>query len=174
MLNELLTSWLRWYGGRPAFQIYGKSRSEKNWRVIDVFASAARNLESRRPLWRGACTTWTSQIIAVGWDFAEAILREQREGPASRDFPIEVWGGRLRDAHRRVAAGGASFPSASEVLAHECGHTGQAARLGALYLPLVGPVTLFREGPYRWNHFENDASAQGQFGGIVGGSIWMN
>jgi hypothetical protein len=67
-------------------------------------------------------------------------------------------------------AGGPSFPSASEILAHEIGHTWQAVRLGPFYLPLVGSVTLFREGPHFWNHFENQASEQGRFGGIVNGS----
>ena len=40
-----------------------------------------------------------------------------------------------------------------------------------LYLPLVGSLTLFREGPSIWSHFENQASEQGLFGGIVEGSI---
>jgi hypothetical protein len=38
-------------------------------------------------------------------------------------------------------------------------------------LPLVGAVTLFREGPHLWNYFENQASEQGQFGGLVCGSV---
>ena len=63
------------------------------------------------------------------------------------------------------------WPSASEILAHECGHTAQARRLGALYLPLGAAFTLFREGPAWYNHFENQASAEGLFGGIVGGSV---
>jgi hypothetical protein len=171
MLNDILTSWFRWYGGRPCFQIYGKQRSEKDWRVVDVFANAARNMGGRWPLWRGTCITWTSHVIAVGRDFAESVLREQRDRPASREIPVEVSGGRIRDLTRRGNAGGASFATASEVLAHECGHTRQAACLGALYLPVVGAVTLFREGPHFWNHFENDASEHGQFGGIVAGSV---
>jgi hypothetical protein len=32
-------------------------------------------------------------------------------------------------------------------------------------------VTLFREGPHRWNFFENQTSELGQFGGIVNGSV---
>ncbi len=36
---------------------------------------------------------------------------------------------------------------------------------------LVGSVTLCREGPHLWNHFENQASEQGLFGGLVSGSV---
>jgi hypothetical protein len=91
--------------------------------------------------------------------------------PASREHPVEVAGGRLNDGPRRQAAGGPSFPGASEVLAHECGHTWQVRRLGLAYWPVVGAVTLFREGPHWWNHFENQASETGLFGGIVNGSV---
>ena len=49
-------------------------------------------------------------------------------------------GGRLSDPRRRAAAGVHVGPSVSEVLAHECGHTWQALRLGPVYLPLVGSV----------------------------------
>ncbi|HXG08885.1 MAG TPA: hypothetical protein VNK04_03780, partial [Gemmataceae bacterium] len=136
-----------------------------------VYATSRRNAESRWPLWAGTCIAWSDQVIAVGWDFAEQVLREQAREPASRQCPVEVAGGRIRDARRRAAVGAPSFPSASEVLAHECGHTWQARRLGALYLPLVGSVTLFREGPHFWNHFENQASEQGLFGGLVNGSV---
>jgi hypothetical protein len=128
-------------------------------------------MDSRWPLWRATCITWTDEVIAVGWDFAEAVLREQTAAPASRERPVEVAGGRLCDAQRRQAAGGSSFPGASEVLAHECGHTRQMRRLGLAYWPVVGAVTLFREGPHWWNHFENQASETGLFGGIVNGSV---
>jgi hypothetical protein len=107
----------------------------------------------------------------VGWDFAEMVLREQAAAPASREQPVTVAGGRLRDLARRQAAGAPSFRLASEVLAHECGHTWQALRLDPFYLPLVGAVTLFQEGPHFWNHFENQASEIGQFGGILNGSV---
>jgi hypothetical protein len=82
-----------------------------------------------------------------------------------------VVGGRIRDDARRAAAGAPLFAAAGEVLAHECGHTAQVRRLGIAYWPVVGAVTLFREGPHWWNHFENQASEQGQFGGIVNGSV---
>ena len=51
----------------------------------------------------GRCITWTASVIAVGWDFAEALLFEQAHTPATRDFPVEVTGGRLRQraANRR-------------------------------------------------------------------------
>lgn len=171
MPDRWLTRWLRRLGGSPCFRIYGKARIETEWRVIDVLATDRRNSESRWPLWGGTCTTWTDGVIAVGRDFAERVLEEQRREPASREHPVEVAGGRIRDPARREAAGGPSFASASEVLAHECGHTFQAIRLGIAYLPVVGSVTLFREGPHWWNHFENRASEDGQFGGIVTGSV---
>src|SRR5436190_1401775 len=61
---------------------------------------------------------------------------------------------------------------ASEVLAHEIGHTGQARRLGIAYWPAGAVLTLWREGPHWWNRFENDASEQGQLGGLVNGSVY--
>lgn len=167
----MLNRWLAYLGGTPCFRVHGKAKAEADWRVIDVYATERRDLTSRWPLAGGACTTWSDRVVAVGWDFAERVLREQFAEPASRARPVEVIGGRLRDADRRLAAGGHSFPSASEVLAHEIGHTYQAIRLPIIYLPVVGSVTLFREGEHWWNHFENDASAQGQFGGLLNGSV---
>jgi hypothetical protein len=173
MLNELLTRWSRYLGGTPCFRVYGKARREPAWRIIDVFATHRRDADSRwpRPFWPGTCITWTPAVIVVGWDFAGGVLREQVETPASREHPVEVAGGRIGDPSRRAAAGAPSHPRASEVLAHEIGHTGQALRLRAAYLPVVGAMTLFREGPHWWNHFENQASADGQFGGVVNGSV---
>lgn len=171
MWNDFLTRWLQWLGRTACFRIYGKARVESHWRVIEVYATHRRNARGRLPLWRGACIAWTDRVIAVGWDFAERLWREQRVKPASREYPLAVAGGRVRDFRRRAAAGAGVFPSASEVMAHECGHTWQALRLGPAYLPLVGSVTLFREGPHFWNHFENQASDQGEFGGIVNGSV---
>jgi hypothetical protein len=172
MFNTVLNIWLRWLGGVPCFRIHGRASSETAWREIEVYATHRRDVTSRWPvLWQGACTTWSDRVIAVGWDFAELVLREQVAEPASRDRPLTVGGDRLRDGFRRVAAGVRSYPSASEILAHECGHTWQALRLGLVYLPLVGSVTLFREGPHFWNHFENQASEVGQFGGLVNGSV---
>jgi hypothetical protein len=160
---SLATTWFRWLGGTPCFRIHGKARPERDWRTIDVFATHRRDADSRwpRPFWPGTCIAWTSGVIAVGWDFARAVLREQTAEPASRESPVEVPGGRLRGRARR----------ASEVLAHECGHTWQALRLGVAYWPAVGTLTLFREGPHFWNHFENQASELGQFGGVVNGSV---
>ena len=171
MIHNLLTDWLHWWGGSPCFRVYGKGRRERGWRVISVYATHRRNADSRWPLWRGTCITWTAEVIVVGWDFAEDLLREQAEAPASRRRPVEVAGGRVGDLLRRAAAGVPGFPTASEVLAHECGHTWQALRLGPAYLPLVGSVTWFQEGPNPWNRFENEASEEGLFGGIVNGSV---
>jgi hypothetical protein len=173
MFNRLATAWFRLLGGQPSFRIYGKARPQPEWRIIDVFASDRRDSGSRWPrfFWRGTCITWSDAVIAVGWDFAEEVLREQVRNPASREHPVEVVGGRIRDDARRAAGGGPLFAAASEVLAHECGHTAQVRRLGIAYWPVVGSVTLFREGRHWWNHFENQASEQGQFGGIVNGSV---
>ena len=166
MLNDVWTDWLRWRGGEPCFRIYGKARPELQWRIIDVYATHRRNLGSGWPLWDGTCVTWSAEIICVGWDFARSVLREQSLFPCSRQDPVEVNQGRIRHrAHRK------SVVSASEVLAHECGHTWQARRLRSLYLPFVGAVTLFREGPRPWNYFENQASELGQFGGILKNSV---
>jgi hypothetical protein len=173
MFNQLATSVLRRLGGPPCFQIYGKARGESDWRIIGVHATHRRDSDSRWPavLFRGTCITWTAEVIAVGWDFAEDVLREQAALPASRASPVEVAAGRIRDPLRRAAAGVSPFASASEVLAHECGHTWQMLRLGLLYWPVGGAFTLFREGPHWWNRFENQASEIGQFGGIVNGSV---
>ncbi|MFO0928663.1 MAG: hypothetical protein U0736_16845 [Gemmataceae bacterium] len=172
MFNPIATACLRRLG-RPCFRIHGKARHEPTWRVIEVHATARRNLDSRwpAPLFRGTCITWTAAVIAVGWDFALEVLREQTAEPASRDRPVEVAGGRIRDLDRRTRAGATPWASASEILAHEIGHTAQARRLGWLYLPTGALFTLWREGP-RWvNWFENAASETGQFGGLVNGSV---
>src|SRR5437667_368720 len=79
--------------------------------------------------------------------------------------------GRTSSACGPAGAGAAPWPSSSEVLAHEVGHTAQARRLGFLYWPVGAAFTLWREGP-GWRHwFENQASENGQFGGIVNGSV---
>jgi hypothetical protein len=173
MLSSLVDDWVRWTSGAPAFQIYAKARRERRWRVISVYATNWRDLDSSwpPPFWAGTCITWTHAAIATGCDFAEAILREQGECPASRQYPLTVPGGRLRDKNRRAAAGCTQGPTACEILAHECGHTWQALRLGWAYWPAGALLTLFREGPNWWNRFENEASEQGQFGGIVSGSV---
>jgi hypothetical protein len=173
MFNKVANAWFRWLGGVPCYRVYGKARRESAWRIIDIFATHRRNFDSRWPphLWRGTCITWTGSIISMGWDFAEQILREQEAKPASREHPVEVDGGRLHDLLRFREAQGRGYLHFSEILAHECGHTAQALRLSWAYLPVVGSLTLFREGGHWWNHFENDASGQGQLGGIVPGSV---
>lgn len=167
MFNALAGAWFRTFGGRPAFQVYGKARSEKDWRIVEVLATSRRDMSSTwpAPFFRGTCITWCSTVVSVGWDFAESVLQEQMLCPASRELPVEVEGGRLRSPGRT------SHLRASEILAHECGHTLQARRLSMLYLPTGAMFTLFREGNRWWNHFENHASAQGLFGGIVKGSL---
>ena len=173
MFNCLASVVFRRLGGQPAFQVYARARRETAWRVVNVFGTRRRDADSRwpAPFWRGTCITWTASVIAVGWDFAEAVLREQAAEPASRDRPVQVAGGRIRDLTRRTVSGAEPWASASEILAHECGHTWQALRLGWMYWPTGALFTLWREGPHWWNHFENQASEQGLFGGIVNGSV---
>src|SRR5688572_23068211 len=105
MFNPLATGLFR-LTGRPCFRIYGRGRREKSWRVIDVYATPRRNMDSRWPafLFRGTCITWAASVIAVGCDFAEEVLREQLVAPASREHPVEVAGGRLHHLGRRTAA----------------------------------------------------------------------
>jgi hypothetical protein len=171
MPPELLNPLLHWLGGTPCFRVYARGRREQSWRIVAVYASQRRNVESRFPVLRGALTTWAEDVIAIGWDFALELLDEQFDEPASPWHPVAVAAGRLNDPVRRQAAGADGSPTCSEIMAHECGHTWQAARLGAVYLPLVGSVTFFREGPHSWNRFENEASEEGLFGGIVNRSV---
>jgi hypothetical protein len=173
MFNRAVTACLRWFGGPPCFRIWGKARPERGWRIIGIHATHRRDLFSRwpPPFWPGTCITWTDEVIAVGWDFATEVLREQREQPASREHPVEVLGGRIRDSGAREQSGTMVGATSSEVLAHECGHTWQVLRMAFLYWPVVGAFTLFREGPHWWNHFENQASELGLFGGIVDKSL---
>ena len=173
MLSKFVTAWLRWIGGTPCFRVHGKARREAAWRVIDVYATHRRDRDSRWPwpFWRGTCIAWAASVIAVGWDTAEEVLREQRAEPASRERPVQVAAGRLGDPERREAAGAPRLAWSSELLAHEIGHTGQARRLGFVYWLAGAAFTLFREGPGWWHWFENQASEEGQFGGIVNGSV---
>src|SRR5947209_14797928 len=99
MFNKLATAWFHLLGGKPCFRIYGKARREKDWRVIEVHATHRRDQDSPWPrfLFRGTCITWTATVIAVGWDIAEEVLREQVTEPALRQHPVEVGGGRIRD-----------------------------------------------------------------------------
>src|SRR5690349_16738260 len=115
MFNPLAGALVR-LSSRRAYRVYGRSRREQDWRVIDVFATGMRNYDSRwpSPFFRGTCITWTSGAICVGWDFAEEVLREQMAEPASRESPVEVAGGRLHDLMRRQAAGAEPWPTASE------------------------------------------------------------
>src|SRR5438477_8353452 len=105
MIDDWLSDWLRWLGGRPCFRIHARARREPRWRVVSVYATDRRNRDARWPLWRATCVTWTSRVIAVGWDFAADVLREQAERPASRQRPVAVGGGRLHDWRRRLPTG---------------------------------------------------------------------
>jgi hypothetical protein len=162
MLHDAVSAVFR-RTGRPCFRIYGRAAYEPDWHVIDVFASHRRDMTSRWPHLGGTCITWTANVIAVGHDFAAQVLREQALDPATRERPVVVRGGRLKAGRR----GEFGPPTCSEILAHECGHTGQARWMGLWYWPTGAAFTLFREGERWWNRFENEASATGQFGGIV-------
>jgi hypothetical protein len=171
MLHRLASAGFRLLSTEPCFRVYGKATRDRNWHEIAVYATHRRDATARLPLFRGTCITWTAWVIAVGWDFAEELVSEQAAEPASREYPLVIPGGTLRNLNRRTAAGGPPWPSASEILAHECGHTAQARRWGLFYWPVGGALTLFREGPHWYNRFENQASAEGMFGGIVPGSV---
>jgi hypothetical protein len=162
----MASSFLNSVNSSLAFRVYGKAKPETDWRVIDVYASGRRNIIGGGRFVGGTCITWSSRVVAVGWDFAAELLREQMEHPASRAQPVEIAQGRLRFG--RTVPAEQPF---SEILAHECGHTYQAVRLGLLYLPTGALFTWWREGPHWWNRFENMASERGQFGGIVTGSV---
>lgn len=167
----MISDTIRWWSGPCAFRVYGKTRRETEWRTIDVYATERRDRTSAWPLWRGTCICWSAEVIAVGWDFAQELLSDPTTWLIDRQNPVSVAAGSFRNLEARIQAGAPSIPYAAEVLAHEIGHTFQALRYGVLYLPMVGAVTWLGEGPHSWNRFENDASAQGQFGGIVPGSV---
>lgn len=167
MLHESASALLKLTSGQPAFRIYGRASYEPEWHEIDIYTTHRRNFTSRWPLWKGQLITWTSSIIAMGCDFAERMLQELADRPTTRDNPIEVLGGRLCIGRHCDL----DPPAACEVIAHECGHTGQARRWGGWYWAAGATLTLFREGEHRRNHFENEASETGQFGGIVPGSM---
>ena len=170
-LHDWVSAFFRSVGGTPCFQVYGKGRAERQYHLIDIYATDRRNHTSSWPLFRGTCITWTANIIAVGWDYAATLVREQACDPATRDRPVIVQGGQLRDCPQRREAGASGWISASELMAHECGHTAQARRMGGLYWLIGALTTQFREGDRFWNRFENQASQQGIFGGIVAGSV---
>lgn len=176
MLPDVLGWLMRLIAGRPAFVVYARAVGERRWRRVSVLATDRRNLTSRwpAPFWQGTCITWGATVVAVGWDFAEELLREQLDAPASRAQPMRVCGGRLSDPVRRLAAHHSVnpyWPNHSEVLAHELGHTAQARRFSLLYLPAGAMFTLFREGNSWVNWFENQASELGEFGGIIGSTL---
>lgn len=167
----MLTALIRRLSGPPAFRIYGKTRREIAWRTIDIYATHRRNRNSSWPLWRGTCTCWSAELVAVGWDFAVDVVSDPAAWQTSRDNPLMVAGGGFTKLSERIKLGAPVVPQRVEILAHEVGHTIQALRLGLVYLPLVGALTLFGEGPHWWNRFENEASVEGQFGGIIPGSV---
>ena len=171
VFHDTISILYRVVAGPPTFRVYGKAGYERDWHIIDVYATRLRDCSSRWPFFRGSCITWTSSIIAVGCDFADELIREQSTSPASLNAPVSVSGGRLRDMPRRQSACALPWASASEIMAHECGHTGQGRRMGFLYWPIGALVTQCREGKHFWNHFENQASETGLFGGIVEGTI---
>src|SRR5437764_628765 len=116
MTHRVASAVLRALSAEPCFRVYGKACWETDWSEIAVLATHRRDATSRLPLWRGCCITWTANAIAVGWDFAAELLAEQVAQPASREHPVEVAGGRLRDLERRTSAGAGPWPSASEIM----------------------------------------------------------
>ena len=114
-------------------------------------------LEARPPL-----------VVTVTNDDSNVLrLPKVRDVMMANRKPIDQW----TVADLGLDAEALADEAASEVLAHECGHTAQALRLSWLYLPAGAAFTLWREGPRWYNAFENGASEQGQFGGLVNGSV---
>lgn len=167
LLRNLTTAWRT-----PAsFQVHGKTLKETSWRLITVQAFPWRNHEGGRFPFRGTCTCWSPSFVAVGLDFAQQLLSDPSVWQITRERPVAVAAQSLSNFEKRRRAGASARPSHAEVLAHEIGHTLQARRYRLLYLPLVGSVTRFGEGPRWWQRFENEASAVGQFGGILADSV---
>ena len=78
---------LRRLSGPPCFQIYGKAQERKPIGTSSAFmrrTAATMNNAAGFSVW-GTCITWTAEVIAVGWDFAEDVLREQVSEPASHN-----------------------------------------------------------------------------------------
>src|SRR5438552_853668 len=98
MLSNLADDWVRWIGGSPCFWIHGKSRRERPWRRIAVYATARRNRDSAWPFpfLRGTCITWTHAAISLGWDVSSAHPREQSNAPAA-PFPVRI--AQVRNEH---------------------------------------------------------------------------
>ena len=85
----MLSRIMRWTAGQAAFRIYAKGKHEAAWREIDVLATARRNSTSRLPFFGGMCITWSSSVIAVGWDLpsgccANKFRRRHRASCLSR------------------------------------------------------------------------------------------
>ena len=78
---------------------------------------------------RATCITWTAQRHRRRLGLRGERPPRACHRAASRDHPVSAAGGRLPRAAARL-------PSASEILAHECGHTGQGHRWGGIYWPI--------------------------------------
>src|SRR5262249_39725731 len=61
MIDDWLSDWHRWVGGRPCLRIHGKARGESRWRILNVYATRRRDRDGRWPLTRGTCIAWTSE-----------------------------------------------------------------------------------------------------------------
>jgi hypothetical protein len=140
-------------------QVYVKGINETKWRIANVKAFKSHNFNSSAP-WAGAQMTVDAHTIHVGEDFLAMLKTEVAiKSSAGQNLmgppaPVSVEGGTL----------GSDF-SMSEIMAHEGGHTPQAANMGTLrYWLKVGSQTLKGEAGSPW---ERDASRNGQFGGFV-------
>ena len=117
MFNPLMSAWLRWLGGPPCFQVHGRPVPN---RPVHRKRPRHRAAGSGEPLAR----LWLARHLhhldgfggrrRLGLCGGRAARKPFR--PASRDHPVQVGGGRLRDAVRREAAGVDPYPSASEIL----------------------------------------------------------
>ena len=168
MLHEEVSAAFRLLSGRPCFRIYGRATYEPSWQVIDVFAFKSPGLDEplaapRRDL------HYLDGRRHRRWMGLRRV-RIARADRGSRPRGTARWssaaGGSVRaaaassDRRRPAKSSPTNAATPAKLVGWESGIGRSALRL-----------TLFREGDRWWNWFENEASATGQFGGIVNGTV---
>jgi len=139
---------------KKVYEIWCKCCGDKEWRKVKVRTIPARERrpdDSLRPLIGRVSTTFGPSTIHTAQSIWDELVQQQ-------DDP-----NRTPNTHDNPAMYNPNDPyNDAGHFAHECGHTCQAKRLGPLYIPIVGPQTLFDNSPA-----EQGANNTGQFGGIV-------
>jgi RHS repeat-associated protein len=140
---------------RAHFFIFCKCRCETKWRLVRVEISPG--LASGRG---GTSITFGPSTIHTYPSNANQILNPPPGSPVYSP---------TNPATPQNAAGAAA------TLAHECGHTCQAKKLGPLYLPVAAAFSGIEEADGGYNNglnglttpTESGASANGEFGGVA-------